>query len=112
MRDSIDFDTVPLNEECTPAGRDPAAERREAKALIGQLRRQFGDEPAGARLKIKSNPHDFACYLSVECVFNDECEEAAEYAYRIEGEFPANWDSAAKVELLQASEGTFRMIGR
>jgi hypothetical protein len=99
MRDTIDFDTVPLNEECTPAGRNPEQERREARALIGQLRRVFGEEPEGARLRIASNPHDFASYLSVQCRFDDECEEATEYAYRIEEQFPLNWDSEARAEL-------------
>lgn len=110
MRDSIDYDCVPLNEECTPAGRDPAAERREARAMIGQLRRMFGEEPAGARLKIHSNPHDFASYLSVRCVFDDQIEEAAEYAYRLEDGFPDAWDDAARVELLHGGEGSFRIV--
>ena len=102
MRDSLDFDTVPLNEECTPAGRNPEQERRECKALINQLRRMFGDEPAGARLRIASNPHDFGSYLSVQCRFDDEIEAAAEYAYRIENDFPHEWDSSALVELSQS----------
>ena len=99
MKDWIEFDTVPYNVECEPAGGDGLKSRREAKAMINQLRRLFGDEPLGARLCIKSCPHDFGEYLEIRCVFNDEVDDAVHYAYCIDDAFPAEWDAEAKAEL-------------
>lgn len=100
-RDSISISCTPAAEDCEQLGPnyDPVRARKECQAFIGQLRRMFGEEPAGARLKIVSNPHDFGSYLEVECVYNDENEEAMEYAFRCESEMPEYWDDQAKQEL-------------
>tara|TARA_R110002051_G_C8727285_1_gene497499 strand:- start:1377 stop:1634 length:258 start_codon:yes stop_codon:yes gene_type:complete len=66
---------------------------KECRRFIEQIRNHYGSEPQGARLYIKSNPHDFGSYLSVECEFiwdpseeDEECTPSQEYAFAIEGD--------------------------
>jgi hypothetical protein len=95
--------TTPPDEDCAQVGSrqydylDRA--RREARAYIALLRRTFGDEPDGARLGIKSHPHDFGAYLTVVCYFDSDHPAAADYAFRCEGRGPEEWDEQARREL-------------
>ena len=74
--------------------------RKECRAFIGQLRRQFGVEPTDStRLIVKSNPHDFGTYHEVAVCFDEDDEAAVEYAYKLEGSLPEYWDDEARVEL-------------
>ena len=100
-REWIDISCTPSGEDCEQLGPnyDPVKAKAECKAFMGQLRRMFGEEPAGARLKIKANPHDFGTYQQVVCEYNDKNEEACEYAYKCEREMPEYWDEQAKIEL-------------
>jgi len=96
------FGCTPVDEDCQQVGMpsyDPQKARAECKAFIHQLRRQFGNEPFGAMLKIKSSLHDFGQYLEVSCMFEENEEEAVNYAYKIEANLPENWDDEAKKEL-------------
>lgn len=70
----------------------------ECKALIGQIRRERGEEPPGARLKIKAQDHDFGAYYEVVCVYADGNETAAAYAWGCEA-LPESWDRVAIQEL-------------
>ncbi len=105
MRDDyIDLgSTTPPDESCAQVGSrrydyyDLA--RREARVYIALLRRVFGDEPDGARLGIKSHPHDFGTYLTVVCFFDPDIQAAADYAFRCEAEGPQEWDEQARREL-------------
>jgi hypothetical protein len=98
--DSLELSSAPVGEECAQLGSDGYYERaqKECKSLIRQLRRQFGNEPVGARLYVKSNPHDFGSYYEVACKFDENSQEAIEYAYNIEANMPENWDAVAKAE--------------
>lgn len=100
MRDSLDLGSAPSGEECAQVGRDDYHDRarRECRAYIHQLRRTFGEEPAGARLSIKANDHDFGTYWSVVCSFDGGNEAATDYAYRCESG-PESWDEEARWEL-------------
>lgn len=100
--DSVNLAASPVGEECAQVGSDGYYERakKECNAFIRQLRREFGNEPTGARLYIKSNPHDFGNYYEVECKFDENCPEAIEYAFELEARLPENWDEKAKVELM------------
>ena len=93
---------------CTPAAEDceqlvpnynPDKARKECIAFRNQLRRVFGPEPEGARLIIKSSPHDFGNYMEVAVKYDTNNEAASEYAYKCEGEMPEFWDAEARVEL-------------
>ena len=96
MIDFIDLDTVPSEEECAQVGAEDYSTRswKEARAYRDQLRRTFGDEPTGAKLLIKSNPHEFGNYLSVVCAYN-QSKEAVDYAFTCESRGPAYWDKEA-----------------
>lgn len=104
MQEHVDLGgTTPPEESCAQVGSrdydylDRA--RREARAYIGLLRRMFGDEPDGARLGIKSHPHDFGTYLTVVCFFHPDNGTAADYASWCEAEGPQEWDEQARQEL-------------
>ncbi len=101
MRDQLSLGPTPTAEPCEQLGAhyDAIRARQECKAFMGQLRRTFGDEPVGARLRISSNAHDFGTYHEVEVVYADESEKACEYAYRLERETPEQWDEQARNEL-------------
>ena len=93
--DYLNIGSSPVAEECAQVGSDGYFERaqEECKRYIAQLREQFGPEPAGARLKVKSFPHDFGTYYEVVCLFEVGNEEAEEYAYACEGDAWQEWRS-------------------
>lgn len=101
MRDSIYVGgTAPNAEDCEQLGPnyDPSKARKEGQAYIKQLRRVYGEEKGTASLRLKSNPHDFGSYLSVECFYDDGDEEGMKYAYDIESGCD-EWDDEARKEL-------------
>lgn len=104
MRDELTIGSSPTDEACAQVGRDGYYEqaRAECRAYIGQLRRMFGAEPDGARLKVKGCPHDFGTYYEVVCQFDPQIQAAVEYAYGCENTSPAEWDDAARAELTAA----------
>jgi hypothetical protein len=101
MQDCMDVGCAPTEEDCAQVGREDYIDRarRECRAYINQLRRLFGDEPEGARLSVKSNPHDFGTYFSVVCYYDPDQPAAVEYALRCEGQGPREWDDEARREL-------------
>lgn len=101
MRDYISIGCVPHGENCEQLGPNynPVKAKQECKALIGQLRRIYGDEPFGARLSVKSFSHDFGTYMEVVCYYDDEVEESMNYAFSCE-DIPEFWDEEAKKELI------------
>jgi hypothetical protein len=101
MIEILDLSCVPVDEKCEQLGvnYDPTKAIKECRAFIRQLRRQFGEEPFGAQLKITSNPHDFGTYHEVAVKFHDQFEEAVEYAFKLESELPEKWDDGALREL-------------
>ena len=100
MKDWIDLGSAPREEQCAQVGTPDYRElaHRECRAYISQLRRLFGEEPEGARLEIRANPHDFDTYYSVVCGTTPQ-RRRPEYAFRCEAESPAEWDDIAKAEL-------------
>jgi hypothetical protein len=103
--DSIEIGASPSNEECAQCGIDPdfgERNRAECRALMHQLRRVHGDEPEGARLYIKANPHDFGTYREVACKFDSDDETATAYALLCEEDTPQQWDDEARAELAAA----------
>lgn len=103
MRDCLYLGPVPSDEDCEQLGREyePRRATAECTAYVNQLRRQFGEEPEGARLAIKSGAHDFGTYLEVVVYYTDD--QSAEYAFNVENNSPAYWDAEAIEEL--ASKG-------
>ena len=102
MRDYLDLGPAPCNENCAALGRDDdfdVRNRRECLALIHQIRRERGEEPGSAQLKIKSNNHDYGVYREVVCYFDNHDEEGMNYAFKCETEYPEEWDTEARKEL-------------
>ena len=102
MRDYVYIGSTPSDEPCQQLGMpsyDGIQARKECVVFISQLRRMFGPEPDGARLAVKIERHDFGSYPEVVCWFDDEKPESVDYAFRCEGESPANWDMQAIIEM-------------
>ena len=101
MLESLSLSPTPVGEECAQLGdlNYSSRARKECRAFINQIIREFGEPPAGAGFRISQNPHDFGTYLDVEIRFSDEDEEAATYAYDIESNLPEFWDEESHKEL-------------
>ena len=112
-RDIVYIGPVPCNEDCQQVGPgyDSAAARAECQRYISDLRRHYGAEPEGARLSIKSEPHDFGSYLEVVCRYDDENEAAVNYAFRVEEGMEAWLPSADRPDDMPLPEGwTWEMV--
>ncbi len=100
--DYIEIGPVPSDESCEQVGTsdyDLMRARAECRAFIGQIRRDLGVEPEGAKLIIRSNPHDFGTYYEVAVRFSEDSEDAVNYAFRVESDAPVTWDAEARKEL-------------
>lgn len=105
--DCIEIGPVPSEESCQQVGTkdyDSILARAECNAFRNQIRRICGPEPDGARLTIKSNPHDFGSYYEVAVKFDEDIQEAVDYAFRIESTDISEWDAEAKKELGRVAE--------
>jgi hypothetical protein len=94
MRDYIEIGPTPSNEDCQQIGTpsyDHDKARAECRRFIEVIRSTVGPEPEGARLSIKSNPHDAGTYLEVACYYEDDNEVAEAYAYKCESDAPTEW---------------------
>lgn len=107
MLDYVNIGSSPSGEDCAQVGSDDYYEkaRIECRVFIHQLRRIFGEGRPSNALHIKHFPHDFGTYMEVVCMFNDEDEEAVNFAFNIEANTPEYWDVEAKKELKQAIRG-------
>ena len=96
-RDYIEIGSTPAGEDCAQVGSEGYERRARAECLrfIELIRKKLGPQPEGARLSVKSNPHDFGSYLSVVCFYDDTKEQAVEYAFRCEREAPTRWEAPA-----------------
>jgi hypothetical protein len=98
----MELGPVPAEERCQQVGTrdyDPAMARKECRAYLKQLQRQFPEaDSLGVSFKITNNPHDFGTYHEVAAV--GHLPEAEALIYQIEGSLPAKWDEEARKELL------------
>lgn len=104
MQDYLSISSVPAGEDCAELGSENYYNRAKAeiKALKNQMIRIVGEPPFGAILKMKGFPHDFGTYYELVVVYNDDNEEAEEYAFKCENELPEFWDAEAIKELEEA----------
>lgn len=93
MKDYVEIGASPSDEECAQIGEDNyySKAKEECTRYIALLRKQFGKEPQGAKLAIKSFAHDFGSYMEVVCYFDKAFPDSVEYAFRCEGEAPETW---------------------
>lgn len=92
-RDYLDLGAAPGMESPVQVGTDnyESLARPECIRFIELIRKTLGPEPQYASLQVTSNPHDFGAYLSVVVRYDDQDEEARNYAFRCEEEAPAEW---------------------
>lgn len=85
---------APIEEPCAQLGEIDYTPRalEECNRLISLIRKKCGTEPPGAKLRVKSSPHDFGLYYEVICGFETDDAQAVEYAYRVESDTPVTWD--------------------
>ena len=97
MKDYMYIGPTPSDEACAQVGEDNYNEnaRKECRAFIKQLKRQFGEPPEGAELKIKNEAHDFGSYLEVVVAYNADNETAGNWALDVANYAPTNWDKEA-----------------
>lgn len=90
----VSLGATPGDEECAQLGSPSYHERarEECQRYINQIRKLNGPEPEGAKLKIKSFPHDFGSYLEVVCEYDSDSDAATAYAFEVENDLPANWE--------------------
>jgi len=94
MKDYLEIGQAPCDEECAQVG-DPNYQEKalqEAERYIELIRAKLGPEPDGARLRIKSFPHDYGNYYEVVVAYDDEYPESVEYAFNVEANLPTNWE--------------------
>ena len=101
MFEHVSIGASPINEQCAQVGAADYHERsfKETRAYVNQLRRVLGEEPEGASLSVKSQPHDFGAYREVVCYFVDNNPAAVDYAFKAEEQQPTEWDEIARQEL-------------
>ena len=107
MTDYLEVGPTPSGEDCQQVGTpqyDAAMARRECQQFITAIRRVCGEEPAGATLTIRSNPHDFGTYPEVAVRFNDNVETAVAYAYHVEANAPEYWSDEDRLALAAYQE--------
>ncbi len=112
--DSLTIGSCPTSEPCVQVGRDNnygRAQREECRAFIEALRRLYGEEPEGARLRVASHPHDFGTYYEVECKFDPDVKLAVEYAFKLEAESPETWDEVGMICPWVRVNGTYSIAG-
>jgi hypothetical protein len=99
---------TPHNEDCAQVGTSEYAVRvrREGRAYISQLIRLFGAPPPGAEFRLKSFPHDFGTYHEVVVMFDPSVEAAVEFACKVEGALPGEWDEHARSALAADAQQT------
>ena len=98
MRDYVELGSAPCDEDCVQVTQEGAyltRMRAECLRYIDLIRRKLGLEPEGARLAIRSCPHDLGTYLEVVCYYDTLDFVAADYAYRCEREAPRTWDDVS-----------------
>ena len=101
VKEYVHIGSTPSAEDCAQLGDENYQNNavRECKVFIDQLRRISGNEPIGAKLKLKWQDHDFGRYVEVVCEYDVDSQEATDYAYKCEQNAPENWDEIARKEL-------------
>jgi hypothetical protein len=114
MNSILTIESTPVNEPCVQMGEENFRRNSilECNALIAQIRREMGPEPGSARLKVQSNPHDFGTYYDIGIEFNENSEEEVEWACRVEGDSPSEWDKESKAYLEKNNYSLFQKIAQ
>jgi len=101
FKDFIELGPTPPEEESAQVGEDDYRKKAiaECRRYIGLIRQKLGSEPEGARLKIKSYPHDFGTYYEVACEYDDSKPVSVDYAFACESQGPQTWNDTTPVQI-------------
>jgi len=91
MRDYLSIGATPSDESCTQAGTDPQQEHAECAHFIKRIIQVLGPPPDGAKLAVKTFPHDFGDYKEVVVYYDPSNEAASNYAFEVESDAPTTW---------------------
>src|ERR1035438_1750018 len=72
--------------------------KAECRRFIEAIRKVCGLEPSGAKLVIKSKPHDAGTYYEVNVKYDPSKQKAIEYAFKIDAGAPGTWEEAGVPE--------------
>ena len=75
--------------------------RLQGKAMLAQLKRKFGEPPAGSKLKIGRYTHEFGTGYEIDYRFDHAEESHIAYFVNLDECWPQYWDDEAK-EFLRA----------
>ena len=94
MGDYLNLGPTPADEPCAQVGEEgyELKARAECQRYIELLRRKFGPEPPGSKLKIRGFQHDFGRYFECIVTYRDGDQEAFDYALKLEEEAPTRWE--------------------
>lgn len=100
MKDFLYIGASPPEENCVQIGNTnyEVEARAECNRYIDLIRKKFGPEPIGAKLKIKKEYHDAGPYLEVIVEYHDELADSVNYAYAVEANGPVNWSDDKLVD--------------
>ncbi len=93
--ENLSIGSTPPDEDCAQVGSKQydyeSRSREECKQYIHALHKKLGVEPPGARLFVKANSHDFGVYYEVNCRYDENDEDATNYANACESDGPMTW---------------------
>lgn len=101
MRDHLEFDTVPYEEEGAQTVDEDYYTRshHEGRVMLAYLRRLFGEPPLGVRLHVATRTaHDYP-YTQIVGSYDEHDDEGRNWVWNLEEEWPARWDAQARAEL-------------
>ena len=100
MIDYLNIGPVPCEESCVQVGDecDYNLMQAECQAYKHQLIRVYGEPPIGANVVVKRFSHDFGTYMEVCAKYDEDNDEATDYAFKLESGCDT-WDEEAKAEL-------------
>lgn len=100
MRNFIEMDSTPLEEECVNAGNSTAMQQLEVKAMIDMIQRTFDPWPDGFYLKRNKNYHEFGIYYDIQLCYEEGDIEShshsEEFTFFLEENWPERWDEEAR----------------
>lgn len=95
MKDYIELGSAPYDEDCVcVSSTKPYIEEmtKECRRYADLLREKCPiPDGINAHYAIKTFQHDFGSYKEVCICFDDEDEDACEFAFNIESIIPSNW---------------------
>jgi len=101
MKEFLTLGSVPYEEDCVQVNPDEdylPAMYEEVRRYVNFLNERFLNIPENAHFRIKREYHDFGQYMEAAIYWDDEDEEATQFALFVETRLPATWDDNSKLD--------------